>query len=205
MGGVIFIKADYKNLHENFLLHSYRVAKMSEAMGKVLGLNENKLRDLTCGALVHDIGKLYISEDILNKPARLTNDEYSEVKDHTVLGCYSDLADCLDNSKIREIIKFHHERYNGTGYPSGLKGDDIPFYAQIVAVADSFDAMVDSRGYNKPKTLKEALNEIVDCAGTLYNSEVVKAFVKVFNEVTEYYTYPNEELEDIKKYAKKKL
>ena len=189
------MKAEFNNLHQNFLLHSYKVAKMSEDMGRILGLSEEKVRELTCGALVHDIGKLYISENILSKPAKLSNEEYSEVKDHTVLGCYSDLADCLNNYKIREIIKFHHERYDGSGYPSGLKGDNIPFYAQIVAVADSFDAMVDLRGYNKPKTLHEALNEIISCSGTKYNPEVVEAFTLVFDEVTELY---NQEVDEHK-------
>lgn len=172
---------------------------MSQDMGRAIGLNENKIRELSVGALIHDVGKLYISENILSKPSKLTIEEYSEVKDHTILGCYSDLADCLNNSRIREIVKFHHERYDGSGYPAGLKGEQIPLYARIVAVADCFDAMVDLRGYNKPKSLNQALQEIISFTEIQFDPEIVSAFESIYDNVIELYNQDEKAKEKSKK------
>lgn len=169
----------YNNIDHELILHSYRVAQIAQQMGQAIGLSETKLNQLVAGALLHDIGKLYIPDKIVSKPARLTPDEYSKVKDHTVLGCYSDVADWLGDDRIREIIKYHHERFDGTGYPDGLSGKEIPLFARIVCIADSFDAMRTNRGYNNPLTVYYALQEVVGCSGKQFDPELVEVFLNL--------------------------
>jgi putative nucleotidyltransferase with HDIG domain len=161
-------------------MHSDRVANYSIKIAKKLKLNTQHLENLNMASLLHDIGKVHVPEEILKKPTKLTTEEFSIIKKHPSDGAemirgtfYEDLA---------PIIEQHHERLNGSGYPHGLKGDDILLEARIIAVSDTFDAMTEDRVYRKANDAKYALDEIKRCSGTLYDPEVVEAFEKVLKE-----------------------
>ncbi len=158
--------------------HSDRVTEIALVIGRHMGLGEEELKDLKIAGLLHDIGKLGTYESILNKPERLTTEELDLIRQHPIKG-----ADIL--SPIRHLrgiipaIRHHHERYDGTGYPSRLARDEIPLMARILAVADTVDAMSADRPYRKGKPLDEILKEVKRCSGTQFDPSVVRAFVEV--------------------------
>lgn len=158
--------------------HSERVARYSMEIGRVMGLTTDEIKNLHIGALLHDIGKIGIAEAIINKVSRLTDDEYQEIKTHPSRG-----ASIIEPAKFLKekvpLIKFHHERYDGKGYPDGLKGEEIPLMARIVCCADSFDAMTSKRAYRDIMPLEEARNEMIRCSGTQFDPRVVNAFLEV--------------------------
>lgn len=164
--------------------HSERVADYSVKIARALKLPEARVEKLKYVALLHDIGKMGIREQILNKPSMLTVTEFDEMKKHSVTG-----AEIV--GKVRrfqeetEIIRHHHERWDGKGYPDGLKGTAIPLGARIVAVADTFDAMTSDRPYRKALTPEEALKEIEKCAGTQLDPDVVKLFCEIFPSIAQ--------------------
>ena len=129
-------------------------------------------------SLLHDVGKIGISEQILRKPGKLNDEEFEAIKSHPNIG--AGILSSIEFLKdVCEIIKHHHERYDGRGYPDGLKGEEIPLGARIVTVADSFDAITSKRPYRKPLTLDEATAEVIRCSGNQFDPEVVKAFVSL--------------------------
>ena len=156
--------------------HSDRVSYYSVLIGKQLGLSEEDLDILKQGALFHDVGKIGIPDAILQKPGKLTDDEYDDIKNHPSIG-----AKILGPAKIFEplipMVLHHHERYDGRGYPGGLKGEEIPFMARIVCVADSFDAMTSDRAYRPRFTVVKAMEEMENCKGTQFDPELVDAFM----------------------------
>lgn len=161
--------------------HSDRVALYSKLIGEQLKLPEDQLEILYDGALFHDIGKIGIPDSILQKPGKLTDEEYDDIKNHPSIG-----AKIIAPAKIFEpiipIVKHHHERFDGRGYPSGLKGTDIPLLARIVTVADSFDAMTSDRSYRPRFTLVKALDELENGKGTQFDPDIVDAFIIAFKE-----------------------
>ncbi len=158
--------------------HSERVAYYSKRIAQELGLPKSKISKVYMAALLHDIGKIGIPDSILLKPAKLTEEEYEIIKIHPLLSY--EILKSLELSEISfEGIKYHHERWNGSGYPEGLKGRDIPLEARIIAVADTFDAMTSDRIYRKKMDRKEALKEIRSLAGKLFDPEVVEAAVPI--------------------------
>lgn len=161
--------------------HSERVAYLSKEIAKSMGLSEKEQERIYLAALLHDIGKIGIPDSILLKPGRLTKEEYEIIKLHPVLS-YELLKDINPISDILNSIKFHHERIDGTGYPEGLKGNQIPFGSRIIAVADSFDAMTSDRIYKKGMNKEEALKEIISFAGDKYDSEVVHSAISVLKK-----------------------
>ena len=159
--------------------HSDRVALYSKLIGEQLNLPEDQMEILYDGALFHDIGKIGIPDSILQKPGKLTDDEYDDIKNHPSIGAKI-IAPAKIFDPIVPIVKHHHERYDGRGYPSGLKGDDIPLLARIVTVADSFDAMTSDRSYRPRFTLIKALDELEAGKGTQFDPEIVDAFIVAF-------------------------
>ncbi|MBN1939010.1 MAG: HD domain-containing protein, partial [Candidatus Aminicenantes bacterium] len=156
--------------------HSRTVAKYTEALAGILGIrNIEKLEDLRKGALLHDIGKIAIPDAILNKPGPLSAAEWDKVRLHPALG-YGLIREIKLVPEIGNIILFHHERFDGAGYPRGLAGNDIPREARIFAVADALDAITAHRPYRKPQDMKSARKEIVRNAGTHFDPEAVNAF-----------------------------
>jgi HD-GYP domain-containing protein (c-di-GMP phosphodiesterase class II) len=164
--------------------HSERVAKYSVEIGKKMGLPEEEIKNLYIGALLHDIGKIGIPEAIINKTDRLTNEEYQEIKTHPSRG-----AMIIEPAKFLKekvpLIKYHHERFDGKGYPEGLKGEEIPLLARIICCADSFDAMTSKRAYRDTMPLEFAKKELIRCSETQFDPRIVNAFLEVIaNEDT---------------------
>lgn len=161
--------------------HSDRVAVYSKLIGEKMMLPEEQLEILYDGALFHDIGKIGIPDSILQKPGKLTDDEYDDIKNHPSIG-----AKIIAPAKIFEpiipIVKHHHERFDGRGYPSGLKGDEIPLLARIVTVADSFDAMTSDRSYRPRFTLVKALDELESGKGNQFDPNIVDIFIVAIKE-----------------------
>ncbi|MCD6292572.1 MAG: response regulator [Deltaproteobacteria bacterium] len=164
--------------------HSKRVAEYSDLMAKVLNLPEDERLDLLYAAQLHDIGKIGISEQLLNKPGKLTKVEYETIKTHPSKGVK--ILEPLEFlGHLLPAIESHHEWFDGSGYPKGLAGDKIPFLARIIAVCDTFDAMTSARSYRKPLPLEIAIQEIKDGAGSQFDPQAVTAFLKVFTDTLE--------------------
>lgn len=160
--------------------HSDRVSAYSVLLGKYLGLSETDLRTLEVGGLFHDIGKIGIPDSILLKESKLTDDEYSEIKNHPSIGAHI-LCNASIFQDIIPIVKHHHERFDGKGYPGKLKGEEIPYLARITAVADTFDAMTSKRTYRNALPLDVVKEEIADCSGTQFDPEIAKVFLDILN------------------------
>ncbi len=156
--------------------HSDRVSDYSVLIGKKLGLDERDIRTLKIGGLFHDIGKIGVPDNILLKPGKLTDDEYSEIKNHPSIGAHI-LSTATIFADLIPIVKHHHERYDGNGYPSKLKGNEIPYLARIAAVADTYDAMTSKRPYRDALSLDVVKSEIKRCSGTQFDPEIAKVFL----------------------------
>ncbi len=161
--------------------HSDRVSYYSLLIGKQLHLDENDLETLKQGALFHDIGKIGIPDSILQKPTKLTDDEYDDIKNHPSIGAKILTPAKIFNRLIPMVLN-HHERYDGKGYPMSLKGEEIPLMARIVCVADSFDAMTSDRSYRPRFKVLAALEEMEKCKGTQFDPLIVDAFMIALQE-----------------------
>ncbi len=166
--------------------HTARVTAYSLLVGEELGLSPRDLEHLRTGGPLHDIGKIGIDDAILRKPDRLTDAEFDIMKKHTELG--DDILKAIPEMKdIRPIVRSHHERWDGRGYPDKLAGDAIPMLARVLAVADSFDAMTTKRPYNthNVKSPEEAFAEVERCSGTQFDPKCAQAFLAVQERVLE--------------------
>ncbi|MDO8717186.1 MAG: response regulator [Dehalococcoidales bacterium] len=157
--------------------HSQRVTDIATAITRKMGLSPEATDTIVFAGLVHDIGKIGISEFILNKPASLTHEEFHEIRKHPEIGEHI-LAPVAVDEEIMRLVKHHHEHYDGSGYPDGLKDKQIPLGARILAVADAFEAMTSERPYRKALTPQAAYAEIERCRGTHFDPEVVDIFLK---------------------------
>jgi len=161
--------------------HSIRVANLSTLIGKKMGLTEERLELLEYMGILHDIGKIGISDEILIKPGKLENDEFQIMKSHPKIG-----ADILNSvNLLKEIVsgvQYHHEQYDGSGYIMGLKGDEIPLEARIIAIADTYDAMTSDRPYREGLEHSAAIDEIKEVSGTQLDPQIVSVFFKVMEE-----------------------
>ncbi len=160
--------------------HSDRVSEYSVLIGERLGLSEEQIKTLRIGGLFHDIGKIGIPDSILLKPAKLTDEEYSQIKNHPSIGAHI-LGSAAIFQDIIPIVKHHHERYDGNGYPSKLKGEEIPYLARIAAVADTFDAMTSRRSYRGPIDVEHVKEEIKRCEGTQFDPQIAEVFIEILN------------------------
>jgi diguanylate cyclase (GGDEF)-like protein len=156
--------------------HSQRVSKLAAQISRQLELTEAEIEEIRLAGIVHDIGKFHVPEDVLNKPARLTAEEHEIMKTQAVWGAR--ILEPLKEKTIELIVRHHHEAFDGQGYPDGLRGEQIPLGARIIAVADTFDAMVSARPYRKACTLEAALAELRRCRGTQFDPLVVDAFIQ---------------------------
>jgi diguanylate cyclase (GGDEF)-like protein/putative nucleotidyltransferase with HDIG domain len=168
---------DAKDHYTQF--HSQTVSRYAARIARQLGLSNLVIEEIRLGGILHDIGKIHVPEAVLNKPGRLTPEEYELMKSHPVWG-----AKILEPLKVKAIerirgmVRHHHEMVDGTGYPDGLKGDHIPLAARIITVADCFDTMVSERAYKRARTLNEAMDELNRCRGTQFDPEIVEAFLR---------------------------
>lgn len=160
--------------------HSSRVVEYAEKIGTAMRFTENHLENLKIASLLHDIGKIGIPEAILNKPGRLSDEEYNVIKTHPVIGA-NIIKDVSNLKNVVNIVKYHHERYDGTGYPEGLKGDAIPIEAAIISVADAYDAMCSDRPYRKAMPKEKAVSILKEEKGRQFNPKVVDVFLKILS------------------------
>ena len=160
--------------------HSERVMKSAFKIGKEMGLADEELEELRIAALLHDIGKIGTYDEILDKPEKLTDEEYEIVKRHPKKGV-DVLLPIRQLAGIIPWIRGHHERYDGRGYPDGLKGEEIPLQARILAVADTFDSMTAERPYRETPDKEKAVEELKRCSGTQFDSKVVEAFLRTIS------------------------
>jgi putative nucleotidyltransferase with HDIG domain len=154
--------------------HTAAVSSLALAIAKKLGLGAAERRCVELGALLHDVGKLSIPDRVLTKPGPLNELEWAAMRRHAALGERL-LAHILDQAEVLAIVRSHHERWDGGGYPDGKKGEDIPLAARIVAVADAFQAMIEPRPYRAPRTRKSALAEITSQSGRQFDPACVEA------------------------------
>ena len=158
--------------------HSDRVSEYSVLIGKSMGLSEEELNKLKIGGLFHDIGKIGIPDNILLKNSRLTDEEYSEIQNHPSIGKHI-LSNATIFQDIIPIVYHHHERFDGTGYPGKLKGEEIPLLARVAAVADTFDAITSRRSYRDALPLEIAKEEFKKFSGTQFDPEIIKVFLYI--------------------------
>ena len=163
--------------------HSRRVALYSKQMAKAYGLPEKDCQEIEWAANLHDIGKIAIPDSILNKDSRLTDEEYAKMKSHTVEGARI-LDDFTLLDHVTEGAEYHHERYDGKGYPKGLKGEEIPLFARIIGVADAFDAMTANRVYRKQMDFGYVLGELEKGRGTQFDAQFVDILLKLIRDGT---------------------
>ncbi len=164
--------------------HSTSVSRYSEALARAINLPEQDVERIKIGAMLHDVGKIGIPENVLKKPGKLTDEEWQIMKQHPTIGVDKVLA---PNEMLREfipIVKYHHERLDGKGYPEGLKGDEIPYEARIVSVADAYHALVSDRPYRKGMPIEKACAILQEGAGIQWDSDLVRAFITIAPSLT---------------------
>lgn len=158
--------------------HSRRVSKIATAIGRKMGLDEERLDEIRWGGLLHDIGKIAIDRHILNKPSKLTEEEYDHVMTHPVVGT-TIVSQVINNTRLMEIIEHHHCFYNGRGYRQTIKGEGIPLLARILAIADAYDAMTSLRPYRTALSREEAIAEITHHSGSQFDPIIACMFLKL--------------------------
>lgn len=161
--------------------HSHRVSEICESIGKALWLLDPEIRELKSLGLLHDIGKIAIDEYLLNKPGKLLPDERSEMERHPEIG-YRILSTVNEMADMAEAVLCHHERWDGFGYPRGLKGDEIPLKSRIISIADAYDAMTSDRSYRKALSHEAAMKEILQNSGTQFDPILVSIFAETVQE-----------------------
>ena len=158
------------------MYHSARVSEISEQIAIHMNLSKGEINKIRVAGLMHDIGKIGISDRILNKIDPLSEEEWEEVQRHSEIG-YRILSSANEFSEVAEYILSHHERWDGTGYPKGLKGNEIPYQSRIIAIADSFDAMTSDRSYRKALSYADAFQEIKLKSGSQFDPAIVDLFI----------------------------
>ncbi len=165
--------------------HSQRVATYSKELAKRMGYSEEKLNEIYYIGLLHDIGKLGVDDAVINKKGRLSDEEFAEIKKHPEIG-YDILKIITEIPDISIGAKYHHEKMNGFGYPDGLNGDEIPRIAQIIAVADAYDAMTSNRSYREVMPQEKVRSEIEKNSGTQFAPDIAQIMLEMIDEDAEY-------------------
>lgn len=173
------VTVETKNVYTNG--HSQRVADYSALIAGALGWDDKRINNLRNAAYMHDVGMIGIPDSIVNKPTRLTEEEYAIIQRHTLIGA-DILKDITLIEHVAEVAHYHHERYDGTGYPEGLSGEEIPIEARIVAVADSYDAMNSKRIYRNALEKEKIIEELESCSGTQFDPVIAELFVRLIRE-----------------------
>ena len=173
------VTVETKNVYTNG--HSQRVADYSALIAGALGWDDKRINNLRNAAYMHDVGMIGIPDSIVNKPTRLTEEEYAIIQRHTLIGV-DILKDITLIEHVAEVAHYHHERYDGTGYPEGIAGEEIPIEARIVAVADSYDAMNSKRIYRNALEKEKIIEELESCSGTQFDPVIAELFVRLIRE-----------------------
>lgn len=157
--------------------HSCNVSKLAEQIAIMVGLHEAEVKEITCGALLHDIGKIGVPDEIINKPGKLTSEEFKIIEEHPVIG--DKIISPLDGSEVlKPHVRNHHEHWDGSGYPDSLKGEDIPLAARIITVADVFEALVSDRPYRKKMSLQQAIHVMRQESGIILDPYITEQFIE---------------------------
>ncbi len=173
--------------------HQERTSLLAVAVAEEMRVPPERVRDIRIASLLHDIGKVSISEAILNKPGKLTKEEFAKIKQHAALGASIIVSEAEALQQLATIVRHHHERFDGTGYPSGLAGEEIPLEARILSVVDVFDAMTHERSYRKALSRETAIAELERAAGTQFDPAVVEAFLTLLKRQGEELVAPARE------------
>ncbi|NIK77782.1 putative nucleotidyltransferase with HDIG domain [Paenibacillus castaneae] len=176
---VMLLKAKDRDTYE----HSLRVGELCKLMAGRLSMDDEQTKHLFHGGLLHDIGKMFIDPNILQKRSALTKEEWTIMQRHASFGAEMMSAYGDVDNEILDIIRYHHERWNGRGYPYGLSGKHIPRFARICGIIDSFDSMVSDRPYRKGLTFMEAKEELVCHSGTQFDKQFVDLFISLFPSI----------------------
>lgn len=179
LSGAIDAKDTYTNGH------STRVAEYSKEIARRAGFSEEKLNDIYMMGLLHDVGKIGVPDAIINKPAKLTDEEYSIIQNHPVMGAKI-LKNITDFPKLSTGARWHHERYDGKGYPDGISGEDIPMEARIIATADAYDAMSSRRSYRDALPQSQVRSEVEKGKGTQFDPVFAEIMLSMIDEDTDY-------------------
>ncbi|CDX00953.1 HD-GYP domain-containing protein [Desulfitobacterium hafniense] len=158
--------------------HAYRVSWLCEAMGRQLKLLEREITELSIAGLLHDIGKIAVNKEILDKPGKLTAEEYAEVMRHSEVG-YRIIVSVKGMEKVARYVCHHHERWDGKGYPQQLQGEAIPLHSRVISLADAYDAMVNNRSYRKALSKNAAVQELLWNSGNQFDPDLVGEFIKI--------------------------
>ncbi|MFW5991688.1 MAG: HD-GYP domain-containing protein, partial [Halanaerobiaceae bacterium] len=176
---IILSIVEMLSIHDEYTTnHSQKVAQLASRLGEEMGLSRKEIKDCYWSGLIHDIGKTLIPARILNKKGPLTKDEYEQIKKHPVWG-YQTIKKSSRLQELAEYVLYHHENWDGSGYPTGLEKEEIPLISQILQVSDSWDAMTSDRSYREALTRGEAVAELKENSGTQFAPEVVKAMLKL--------------------------
>ena len=182
LGKLIHIMDDIVRQRDTFMVnHHYNVANWATIIADELDFSEDKKNDLYIAAVFHDIGKLYISDSILNKNGKLSDEEYNIIKKHPEYS-YT-IVNALLQNNIAEIVRYHHERYDGKGYPEGLKGESIPLESRILAISDAVDAMLSRRSYKKPMEINLVIKEIIKNRSKQFDPKIADIMVKTLMNI----------------------
>ncbi len=176
--------------------HSTRVAEYSQKIAQMAGMNDDECEEVYFAALLHDVGKIGVSDNIINKEGKLTEEEFKSIKDHTIIGKQI-LSGISRSPYLRIGANYHHERYDGRGYPEGLKGEDIPAVARIISVADAYDAMTSKRSYRDPIPQQRVREEIVKNLGTQFDPKYGKIMVHLIDLDSEFEMKEREEIREL--------
>ncbi|HWR45657.1 HD-GYP domain-containing protein [Sporomusa sp.] len=162
-------------------MHAEHVAELMAGLANQMCMSSDEINLAFIVGLIHDVGKIKTPGDILTKPARLTDDEFEIMKQHAEHG--ADMLAIIEGAEaVVPIMRHHHERHDGKGYPRGLSGEDIPLLSRMLAICDTFDAMTTNRCYRKPVTLEECIEEIKRCSGTQFNPVICKLFIEFLKD-----------------------
>ncbi|TBL75416.1 HD-GYP domain-containing protein [Paenibacillus thalictri] len=164
--------------------HSVRVSSMAKLVAAELKLNQRETFQLVNGCLLHDVGKLRVPLEILQKPSALEPHEWDLMRLHPIIGAKLLHQKSFVDEVIIGIVTYHHERWDGKGYPYGLRGDSIPIFARICAIIDSFDSMVSKRPYHKGLSVNEAMEQLTQNAGTQFDKDYVRLFIRLFDPMS---------------------
>lgn len=176
--------------------HSLRVAEYSVEIARRMNKSEEELNKIYCAGLLHDVGKIRVPEEVINKPGKLSDEEFEQIKLHPVTG-YHILKEINDDKMIAMGAKFHHERYDGKGYPNGLKGENIPEIARIIGVADTYDAMASNRSYRSALSQEKIRSEIEKGKGTQFDPQIADIMLQMIDEDVDYLMKEKDSLKKI--------
>jgi len=165
------------NKYESERIHSEKVSQLCKKMGEALGMNDEDIKELEMAGMYHDIGKISIPDAILNKPGKLTPDEFTIIKTHPEIS-YQILRAADEYSDLAIHALYHHERWDGKGYPTGKKGNEIPLFSRIICIIDAFEAMTAERVYKEKMSIDSAVEEIIRCSGTQFDIELARVFIE---------------------------